>query len=279
MRYRRSGFTLIELLVVIAIISILAAILFPVFQKVRENARRASCQSNEKQLGLAFIQYQQDADEKLPSGDGVTHVSGCGWAGNIYPFTKSTSVYKCPDDSTANNGNLVACSYGYNRNLTLGTKSSLLTNSLASLTAPANTVLLYEAVGNQSNVANAPGTTGGLDTGSQSGTGGDGGGAGWNDGGGRYDIGYVGNPPRTNNGSKSPTGRHTESGNYLMADGHVKWLRAIAVSPGLGALTPSSPQGSDTGHYYYTADGDNTGYGTGAAGTAVPGFSATFSAN
>ena len=59
----QRGFTLIELLVVIAIIAILAAILFPVFQKVRENARRASCQSNLKQLGLAFIQYFQ-----LPAG-------------------------------------------------------------------------------------------------------------------------------------------------------------------------------------------------------------------
>jgi prepilin-type N-terminal cleavage/methylation domain-containing protein len=52
-----SGFTLIELLVVIAIISLLAAILFPVFARARENARRASCQSNLKQIGLAFEQY------------------------------------------------------------------------------------------------------------------------------------------------------------------------------------------------------------------------------
>jgi len=63
---RSSGFTLIELLVVIAIIAILAAILFPVFAKVREKARQTTCTSNEKQIGLAILQYVQDYDETYP---------------------------------------------------------------------------------------------------------------------------------------------------------------------------------------------------------------------
>lgn len=64
----RRAFTLIELLVVIAIIAILAAILFPVFARAREKARQASCSSNLKQLGLAFIQYTQDYDERIVWG-------------------------------------------------------------------------------------------------------------------------------------------------------------------------------------------------------------------
>src|SRR5579863_528760 len=62
----RTGFTLIELLVVIAIIAILAAILFPVFAQAREKARQATCQSNEKQIALAFLMYNQDYDERFP---------------------------------------------------------------------------------------------------------------------------------------------------------------------------------------------------------------------
>ena len=107
----RSGFTLIELLVVIAIIAILAAILFPVFQKVRENARKASCQSNLKQIGLALVQYTQDNDEHLaqswmgsPGCSNNTVGAGASykWMDEIFPFVKSTGVFHCPDDSGTN---------------------------------------------------------------------------------------------------------------------------------------------------------------------------------
>ena len=66
-RPTRSAFTLVELLVVIAIIAILAAILFPVFAQAREKARQATCQSNLKGLGLAFLQYASDYDNCFPA--------------------------------------------------------------------------------------------------------------------------------------------------------------------------------------------------------------------
>jgi prepilin-type N-terminal cleavage/methylation domain-containing protein len=101
-----KGFTLIELLVVIAIIAILAAILFPVFAKVREKARQTTCASNLKQLGLAFVQYTQDYDETGPVHT-ATGGSAIGWAGELYPYVKSKGLFTCPDDSTSASGNNV----------------------------------------------------------------------------------------------------------------------------------------------------------------------------
>ncbi|MDQ3814275.1 MAG: DUF1559 domain-containing protein, partial [Armatimonadota bacterium] len=99
----RTGFTLIELLVVIAIIALLAAILFPVFARARENARKTSCANNVKQLGLAFAQYTQDYDEMMPllfiesAPAGAANQRGT-WQ-IIMPYVKSQQVYQCPSDS------------------------------------------------------------------------------------------------------------------------------------------------------------------------------------
>jgi prepilin-type N-terminal cleavage/methylation domain-containing protein/prepilin-type processing-associated H-X9-DG protein len=86
----RRGFTLIELLVVIAIIAILAAILFPVFAQARDAARKASCTSNMKQVGLAMLMYTQDYDETFPfaayNPAGETLIM---WYDLIEPYVKS----------------------------------------------------------------------------------------------------------------------------------------------------------------------------------------------
>src|SRR6476646_9537285 len=97
----KSAFTLIELLVVIAIIAILAAILFPVFARARENARRSTCQSNLKQIGLGVLQYVQDYDERYPQykmDSGVTGTRST-WFAQTQPYLKSTQIFTCPSDS------------------------------------------------------------------------------------------------------------------------------------------------------------------------------------
>ena len=125
-RNAKSAFTLIELLVVIAIIAILAAILFPVFARARENARRSSCQSNLKQIGLGVLQYAQDYDEKMPS----TRMNNLNWEVIIQPYVKSYQLFACPSNTRNtvpmqySGGNPTFVSYMPSRENGIGTGSN-----------------------------------------------------------------------------------------------------------------------------------------------------------
>ena len=88
------GFTLIELLIVIAIIAILAAILFPVFARARENARKTSCLSNLKQIGLGFAQYTQDYERLVLNGQAVDTAPRA----RLSPYIKSNQIWVCPSE-------------------------------------------------------------------------------------------------------------------------------------------------------------------------------------
>jgi len=113
---RRSAFTLIELLVVIAIIAIIAAILFPVFAQARAAARKTSCLSNLKQLGLGFLMYSQDYDETFP-GIRFGNNAGEGWPWTVFPgsvdwngvfthgiqpYVKNKQILQCPSGTDTN---------------------------------------------------------------------------------------------------------------------------------------------------------------------------------
>jgi prepilin-type N-terminal cleavage/methylation domain-containing protein/prepilin-type processing-associated H-X9-DG protein len=149
---RRRGFTLIELLVVIAIIAILAAILFPVFAQAREAARKASCQSNLKQISLALSMYTQDYDEMLASANinpvGLPDGRAFTWDWVVQPYVKNSGIFKCPSSSAVANPGDWPLTYGMNYRLPQFSPTQLddaaplwgaNSISLAGLKAPADT--------------------------------------------------------------------------------------------------------------------------------------------
>lgn len=232
---KKSGFTLIELLVVIAIIAILAAILFPVFGRARENARRSSCQSNLKQIGLSMMQYTQDYDEQF-----VPHAhNGQSWDVMLQPYSGikvqtdsggeagNSGIYVCPSDSAPrfNFANRVKRSYalpgfwwpdssptGWAREYTRMWRQAtgLPTVSQAGLPTPSTTFMVVEteSAGNFTRSTNDTWTI--------------------------KPAGACANgQPSQNCNSASGTetflpARHFEGYNYLYADGHVKWLRPFS---------------------------------------------------
>ena len=120
-KLKSFGFTLIELLVVIAIIALLAAILFPVFARARENARKSTCASNLKQIGLAVIQYAQDYDEIQVPAYSFSNTAASSnfsfWPGLLQPYAKSQQIFVCPDSKEVIDwvqGGLSYTQYGMN---------------------------------------------------------------------------------------------------------------------------------------------------------------------
>lgn len=211
----RKGFTLIELLVVIAIIAILAAILFPVFARAREKARQTQCLSNTKQLNLAFQQYIQDYDEKLPQYEFNSH--SWYWEICIYPYVQNLGVYACPSrrdtpsiyDSTGRPHpqivprGIAPRSYGFNGNWLSGIK-------LAQVEDTAGTYLFHESY-NQ--YAYYPSTCGTVEE-------------------------YADRLNLNNGNNQAP---HNGGANFAYVDGHSKWLSAQAsFSAGNASYTPAA---------------------------------------
>jgi len=250
----KRGFTLIELLVVIAIIAILASILFPVFGRARENARRSSCQSNLKQIGLGILQYVQDYDERYPGGGAFYQVNLGGtlvyqtWDLTIQPYMKSYQIVTCPSDSATPEVNLptignVRRSYCYANYIREGTGSSTPAagapgRAMAALPAPSLTVLLGERIGSTGDGAtkidianyNRFATCGNTRT--------------WATEAGKnfYDADSGG----TANVAAGTGGRHLGTNNVLFADGHVKSLKQILDGniPLAGHTTTAGPGGT-----------------------------------
>ncbi|HEX8462992.1 MAG TPA: DUF1559 domain-containing protein [Abditibacterium sp.] len=157
---RRAAFTLIELLVVIAIIAILASILFPVFGRARENARRTSCMSNLRQIGLGAMMYMQDYDDTMflfsyaiPGGTQLwyNHAIGTTYSPEralLQPYMKSAQIQDCPSASSVPGAGFVAgTAYGVNSAYLMPTDFSVspsqpIPAKLSAIAAPAETILM-----------------------------------------------------------------------------------------------------------------------------------------
>jgi len=231
---KKKAFTLIELLVVIAIIAILASILFPVFARARENARRASCMSNLKQIGLGMMMYVQDYDETYPMLSSVPGDAELGlypdgimrstnWIIRIYPYVKSVQVFDCPSDGVNwKGGSDIFSTISYGANYTFLPYALTDTTPLVKMAAVdkvSQTIMLGD-----------------------------------NDGTTRYAF------SRSTYSGAAPTrwlsDRHLDGANIAFADGHVKWFK-MSRDPACPSTNTSGcpiPPGPNQG-VYWKADG------------------------
>jgi prepilin-type N-terminal cleavage/methylation domain-containing protein/prepilin-type processing-associated H-X9-DG protein len=232
------GFTLIELLIVIAIIGILAAILFPVFARARENARRSSCQSNLKQLSLAHAMYQQDYDGKyVIDVDYSSYVGGIwtrAWLDILGPYIKNTQIVRCPSQQSTRPGdpnfdysNKYGCDYAYNA-LMLGYSYGADSGEFTGIDGNYGIWIFHKGVASDSSIAN-PSQTGVFIDNSRK----------RSSGGLFLDPRYFARLPESTLDSDWNDGNigdvHFGGANVAFADGHVKWYS-------ISSLKDSAPQ-------------------------------------
>jgi len=262
-RASQHGFTMVELLVVIAIIAMLVSILLPVLGTVRENGRRAACQSNLKGLGQAAIMYTQDYDETwlgLRTGSGSVP-----WGSEMYPYVRNTQVFQCPSDTTPANSNTLdlPISYSLNMDWAMGPDDKGQHPFVLSASSnPSLTVTFVEVRDAWTQVDNSAETC----SPNGNGYGKINGGcppAGWGSSTTRYATGFLGGGPNLSGADFADysTGctdqtcgglafdgnsRHLGGSNFAFGDGHVKWLSGNNVSVGYTPGSSNCAQGTYT---------------------------------
>lgn len=225
---RSPGFTLIELLVVVAIISILAAILFPVFARARENARRASCLSNLKQLALGAMMYVQDFDETYPyaltkiptdvnTPGGVWFTDIWEWPQVLYPYTKTMQITICPSGDGSSITSATQGHYGVNLNLFPYGHTATVPSpvKLAQVQAASNTYMFMDSGVYAMSPSVALRTT--LSSNQ------------YLPGVGDAGTSTCSEPAKPWRESDCQSGRHFGGVNMAFADGHAKWLKTSVV--------------------------------------------------
>ena len=207
------GFTLIELLVVIAIIAILAAILFPVFARARAAAQVASCTSNLKQLGLGFIMYANDNDQRLPFAWDTNYGISNTWLSAVMPYVVTGTMNKCAGDKETRAGETQYGAFGMNFWLHNSAYSPSWEVDMSTVAFPQELFLLADATTCFVNFSS------GVQL---------------------YPVAQIGANWRSSAWPFIPKAPHSSGtkSNVLFCDGHVKTLDkdAVSIAGGFGAL-------------------------------------------